>query len=173
MEKFKDGQTKLLSKNEIRVLKYLEKRMNEGATVEEIASALNCSKKGLYFTLRFLVMSGWVEVVKLRKGTVGRPKNIYKIKKPLKEIYSSAEGVFKRKMGQKERILDLTGCEYPFSIIRFRRLIKIVEHDEVLIVATDDERTRDCLIRMAKAKGFKTRGFTKVGDVYKLMFRRR
>ncbi|MGC9021018.1 MAG: hypothetical protein ACP5KE_07410 [Candidatus Methanodesulfokora sp.] len=158
-----------LSKTEIKILKYLANKA-DGATVEEIASSVGCSLKGLYFMLRFLHLNGWVRVERMRKG-VGRPKNVYVLSKSLDEILCEACGTSEKMDGG--RVLNLIGCEYPFSIIRFRRVARNLDYGEILMVCTDDELSRDCMIRMAVQRDLKLVNSVKRGNVFELVFRRR
>lgn len=159
-----------LSRTELKVLRYLSDRP-EGATVDEIASAVGCSLKALYFILRFLSMNGWIMVERMRKR-VGRPKNIYKLSCCLERILEEASGCQYQSENSRIRILDLRKLEYPFSLIRFRRILRTIGYNECLIIYIDDKLVHDLFIYTAEKKGFRLIDVTTQDSVIKMTFRR-
>lgn len=161
---------KALSKTELKVIRFLSKKP-EGADVEEIARSVKCSLKSLYFILRFLSMNGWVRVEHVKNQKVGRPKNIYVLNKSISEILEESHGGCSLQGLNKIRVVDLSGCEYPFCLIRLRRIIKTLNYNEMLMVKTDDDWVIDQLISTAKAKGLKLSCLEQENNTYKLIFR--
>ncbi|MGC8949207.1 MAG: hypothetical protein ACP5IZ_02095 [Thermoprotei archaeon] len=162
---------KALSRTELKVLRFLSKKP-EGADVEEIARAVRCSMKSLYFTLRFLSMNGWIRVEHLKNQKVGRPKNIYVLNKSISKILEESQGGCSLQGLNRVRVLDLSGCEYPFCLIRLRRVIKTLNYNEMLMVKTDDDWIIDQLITTARSKGLRLSCVDKEDEnIYKLIFR--
>lgn len=159
-----------LSKTELKVLRYLSQRP-EGATVDEIAGEIGCSLKALYFILRFLSMNGWIVVERMRKG-VGRPKNIYKLSYCLEKILKEAEGCKCQAENGKVRILNLSRLEYPFSLIRFRRILRTVGYNECLTIYIDDKLVHDLFIYTAEKKGFRLVDVKSQDSIIKMTFRK-
>lgn len=88
-----------LSKNSAKVLVYIT--LNQGTTSENIERDMNLRQPDVSVSVQDLYSRGWLSRVSVKRAGKGRPKYIYNLSKPFRDIVSEIE------RGEMEKIKEM------------------------------------------------------------------